>query len=121
MKREIAVTAATRAKLAELFDVTERCVQDCLTYRRDNDLHRRIRKAAMANGGIDLTTVPTCECVHDFDGVMLQKFDGGATLRVDKATGLAEVRDRRGRIVARAENARLSEIAALQKTAQSLK
>lgn len=121
MKRQVITTGEVKAKLAKIFRVTPRCVYDALHFTAPaNKLHRKIRLAAIESGGIDSKTVPSCECWHDADGLMVLDMDNGSRIIADKTTGLTKLIGRKGNELARIENARLSELRALQETAKNL-
>lgn len=114
-----------RAKLARLFKVEEKTVYLALTYRRDSDKARKIRYAAVHNfGGVAMCHCPECETLHNIteDGrdLMVQNFDNGVRLEIDKHTGAAVVYDRRGTVISRRQIVEFPELAELQLYAESL-
>ena len=96
----IKVSNEARAKLARLFKVEEKTVYLALTYRRD------------------------CETMHNVteDGrdLMVQNFDNGIKLEIDKHTGAAVMYDRRGAVVCRRQIEKFPELSELQLYAESL-
>jgi hypothetical protein len=53
MKRKIVIDRGEGKKLAKLFGCTAQMVSYSLTFRKNSLLARKIRKAALENGGID--------------------------------------------------------------------
>ncbi len=121
----IKVSNEARAKLARLFNVEEKTVYLALTYRRDSDKARKIRYTAVRNyGGVAMCHCPECETIHNVteDGrqLMVQNFDNGIKLEIDKQTGAAVVYDRRGAVVCRRHIEKFPELTELQLYAESL-
>lgn len=121
----IKVSNEARAKLARLFKVEEKTVYLALTYRRDSDKARKIRYAAVHNfGGVAMCHCPECETIHNVteDGrdLMVQNFDNGVRLEIDKQTGAAVVYDRRGTVISRRHIEKFPELSELQLYAESL-
>jgi len=121
----IKVSNEARAKLARLFNVEEKTVYLALTYRRDSDKARKIRYTAVRNyGGVAMCHCPECETIHNVteDGrqLMVQNFDNGIKLEIDKQTGAAVMYDRRGAVVCRRHIEKFPELSELQLYAESL-
>ena len=121
----IKVSNEARAKLARLFNVEEKTVYLALTYRRDSDKARKIRYAAVRNyGGVAMCHCPECETLHEIrEGerqLMVQNFDNGIKLEIDKQTGAAVMYDRRGAVVCRRHIEKIPELSELQLYAESL-
>lgn len=121
----IKVSNEARAKLARLFNVEEKTVYLALTYRRDSEKARKIRYAAVHNfGGVAMCHCPECETIHNVteDGrdLMVQNFDNGVRLEIDKQTGAAVVYDRRGTVISRRHIEKFPELSELQLYAESL-
>lgn len=121
----IKVSNEARAKLARLFKVEEKTVYLALTYRRDSDKARKIRYAAVHNfGGVAMCHCPECETLHNIteDGrdLMVQNFDNGVRLEIDKHTGAAVVYNRNGAVIGRRQIVEFPELAELQLYAESL-
>ena len=121
----IKVSNEARAKLARLFKVEEKTVYLALTYRRDSDKARKIRYTAVRNyGGVAMCHCPECETIHNVteDGrqLMVQNFDNGIKLEIDKQTGAAVMYDRRGAVVCRRHIEKFPELSELQLYAESL-
>ncbi|WP_301186737.1 hypothetical protein [Paramuribaculum intestinale] len=121
----IKVSNEVRAKLARLFKVEEKTVYLALTYRRDSEKARKIRYAAVRNyGGVAMCHCPECETLHEIrEGerqLMVQNFDNGIKLEIDKQTGAAVMYDRRGAVVCRRHIEKFPELSELQLYAESL-
>ena len=121
----IKVSNEARAKLARLFKVEEKTVYLALTYRRDSEKARKIRYAAVRNyGGVAMCHCPECETLHEIrEGerqLMVQNFDSGIKLEIDKQTGAAVMYDRRGAVVCRRHIEKFPELSELQLYAESL-
>lgn len=121
----IKVSNEARAKLARLFKVEEKTVYLALTYRRNSDTARKIRFTAVHNfGGVAMCHCPECETMHNIteDGrdLMVQNFDNGVKLEIDKQTGAAVVYDRKGAELSRHQIKEFPELSELQLYAESL-
>lgn len=121
----IKVSNEARAKLARLFNVEEKTVYLALTYRRDSDKARKIRYTAVRNyGGVAMCHCPECETIHNVteDGrqLMVQNFDNGIKLEIDKQTGAVVVYNRKGAVVCRRQIVKFPELKELQLYAESL-
>lgn len=121
----IKVSNEARAKLARLFKVEEKTVYLALTYRRDSEKARKIRYAAVHNyGGVAMCHCPECETLHEIrEGerqLMVQNFDNGIKLEIDKQTGAAVMYDRQGAVVCRRHIEKFPELSELQLYAESL-
>lgn len=121
----IKVSNEARAKLARLFKVEEKTVYLALTYRRNSDMARKIRFTAVHNfGGEAMCHCPECETMHNVteDGreLMVQRFDNGTTLRIDKRTGETWVINRRGETVEHKQCISIPQLSELQLYAESL-
>lgn len=121
----IKVSNEARAKLARLFNVEKKTVYLALTYRRDSDKARKIRYTAVRNyGGVAMCHCPECETIHnvteDRRQLMVQNFDNGIKLEIDKQTGAAVVYNRKGAVVCRRQIVKFPELTELQLYAESL-
>lgn len=118
----ITVTRSQREFLAKAFGVTKEMVSYALNFhpvKGQSDLAKKIRCLAVQRGGFELVTAPASEVVHDADGVMRQYFENGWWWEADKRTGLLEVKDEKGEVVERVENARIKTIESVQKMIES--
>lgn len=121
----IKVSNEVRAKLARLFKVEEKTVYLALTYRRNSDMARKIRFTAVHNfGGVAMCHCPECETLHEIrEGgrqLMVQNFNNGVKLEIDKQTGAAVVYDRRGAVVSTRQIEKFPELTEIQLYAESL-
>lgn len=124
-KRYIDATPEAQAKLAKRFNVTTKYVYMCLTYRADSEKARKIRYTAVKEyGATAMCHCPECETLHNIteDGrdLMVQNFDNGVRLEIEKHTGAAVVYNRRGAVVSRRQIVEFPELAELQLYAESL-
>lgn len=113
------------AKLAKAFNVTKKYVYMCLTYLRDNETARKIRYTAVhAYGATPMRHCPECETLHNVteDGrqLMVQNFNNGVRLEIDKHTGASVVYNRHGAVIGRRRIERIPELTELQLYAESL-
>lgn len=121
----IKVSNEAREKLAQAFEVEEKTVYLALTYRRDSDKARKIRHTAVKEyGGVPMCHCPECETLHNVteDGrdLMVQNFDNGVRLEIDKQSGAAVMYDRRGAVLSTRQIKEFTELSELQLYAESL-
>lgn len=117
MKKVISVTRDQRDFLCKTFGVTKVMVSYALNYhptQGQSELAKKIRYLALQRGGYLLVTAPASDVVYDADGVMKQFFENGWMWEADKHTGLLEVKNEKGEIVERKENAHLTDIESVQ-------
>ena len=124
-KRYIDATPEAQAKLAKVFNVTSKYVYMCLTYRADNEKARKIRYAAVREyGATPMRHCPECETLHNVTeegrDLMVQNFDNGVRLEIEKHTGAAVVYNRKGAVIERRQIVKFPELAELQLYAESL-
>lgn len=124
-KRYIDASPEAQAKLAKVFNVTPKYVYMCLTYRADNEKARKIRYTAVhVYGAKAWLHSPECETLHNVteDGreLLVQNFDNGVCLEIDKHTGAAVVYNRNGAVIGRRQIVKFPELAELQLYAESL-
>ncbi len=99
--RYIDASKETYAKLAKAFNVVEKTIYLALTYRTDGEQPRKIRYTAVSvYGAKPMAHYPLCETMHnmteDNRSVMVQYFDNGTKLEIDKSNGNTRAWDRRG-------------------------
>lgn len=121
----IKVSDEARAKLARLFNVEEKTVYLALTYRRDSEKSRKIRYTAVHNfGGVPMCHCPECETMHNVteDGreLMVQNFDNGVKLEIDKQTGSVVIYNRKGAVLDTCKIKEFTELSEIQLYAESL-
>lgn len=124
-RRYIDAGPEVREKLARTFKVSEKFVYLALTYRKDSEAARKIRHTAVREyGARKMSHYPECETLHNIteDGrdLMVQNFDNGARLEIDKHSGAAVVYNRHGAVVGRRQIEKFPELADLQLFAESL-
>lgn len=113
----------------ELFGCSDVTVYEAVKYRKDNLLHKKIRKAAIERGNPQMVLAPEFDTIYitnraDADSgmtrYMVQTFANGATLEGNLSTGVVVVRDKRGEVKGRWQNPQVTELKAIQEMAQSL-
>ena len=124
-KLYIDVTDTVKSKLAKLFKCTEKFVYMALTYRKDSLLAKKIRYVAVRDyQGKPMHHCPECETLHNLtqDGrkLMVQNFDNGVKLEVDKGTGNVVVYNRKGDNIGNWENVTVTKLSEIQLYAESL-
>ncbi len=121
MDKRIKVSDDLRRKIAKAFGVTETTVRNALRYdakKGQTETAVKIRMMAVQNGGVPTVSLPECECIHDeVKGLMVQTFNNGAVLTIDKHTGDAEVKDAKGVVRMRKEKISVPQIHVLQEYA----
>lgn len=120
MQNHIEVSSETRRHLARLFRCTSMSIWNALNFRRDTDLARRIRKAALNHGGQVMATAPICETWHDASGIMRQQFPSGAVITVDKTTALATLHHPDGHLITTVPGCTIAQLTVLQSEAAAL-
>lgn len=125
----IVITPEENEHLQKIFRCSATTVWHAVRYRRDNDIHRRIRKAAVERGNPRMVLVPEFDAIYltnreDADKglsrYMVLPFRNGATLEANRDTGLVAVRDKHGMIRGEWHNPLISELKAIEEAAQSL-
>ena len=124
-KRYIDATPEAQAKLAKVFNVTPKYVYMCLTYRADNEKARKIRYAAVHEyGATPMCHCPECETLHNVteDGrdLMVQNFNNGVKLEIDKQTGETWVTNRRGETVMHKQCITIPQLTEIQVMAENM-
>ena len=124
-KRYIDVTEEAKTKLAKALECTAHFVYLALTYRRNSELARKVRYAAVREyDGKPMGHYPECETLHNIteDGrdLMVQNFDNGVRLEIEKHTGAAVVYNRNGAVIGRRQIVKFPELAELQLYAENL-
>jgi len=97
----------------------------CLTYRADSEKARKIRYTAVhVYKAKAMRHCPECETLHNVteDGrdLMVQNFDNGIKLEIDKQTGVAVVYDRKGAVLCSRKIEKFPELSELQLYAENL-
>lgn len=91
MKKYIHITKENRLGLAKMFDVTDRMVWAAITFEKETELAKRIRKAAIERGGIMMNELPESETFWDSDNYIRHYLPNGAMLEFNKITGTGDV------------------------------
>ena len=84
MQMHIEVGADVRKHIMQTLGITEGGLSLALNYKRDGKEARKARALALELDGEVYCTIPECETIHDADGKMIQVFDNGARLIIDK-------------------------------------
>ena len=128
-QRIIVITPQERDYPMKIFGCSDVSVYEAVKYRKNNDLHKKIRKAAIERGNPQMVIAPEFDTIYitnrrDADEkmhrYMVQSFENGATLEGCFDTGLVVIRDKRGEVRGEWQSPRLTEIAAIQEVAMSL-
>ena len=129
-QRIIAITPEENKYLQNVFKVTGVTVWQAVKYIKNNDLHKRIRKAAIERGNPQMVLAPEFDTImltnrEDADKgmtrYMVQTFKNGATLEGNLTTGDVVIRNKQGRVVYTYQsNPTLTELRAIQEMAMSL-
>lgn len=128
-QRIIVITPEERKYLQKMFGCSGVTVWEAVKYRKSNDIHKRIRKAAIECGNPQMVLAPEFEAIYltnrpDADGqmhrYMVQPFENGATLEGCFQTGLMVIRDKHGEVKGQWQSPTLTEITAIQEVAMSL-
>ena len=120
MKQYIEISKSVREDLRKIFKVTDMMILNALTFKRDTELARKIRKVALDKDGILMTKLPSVETFHDNDNYMRQYIPNGAVLEFDKITGDGVVYFN-GKAVKRYNDVSIAEIEHIQDYASTLK
>lgn len=121
MKKWIKVSKEDRDVLKKIFKVTERTVFNALgVVDENNELHKRIRKAALEHGGVWVTELPVFETIHLADGRMRQEFANGAVVEFYRSDNSGRIMFK-GQEVGRYEDVNIPMIFAIQAEASALR
>lgn len=90
MKR-IRIDKETKDYIARILNVSVRMVERSLIYDKNTELAERIRKFAIAKGGLQTVELPEFETIHLCDGTMVQTFPNGSSIRVNMKDGTFEL------------------------------
>lgn len=119
MQRHIEVGADVRKHIMQTLGITEGGLSLALNYKRDGKEARKARALAIELGGEVYCTIPECETIHDADGKMIQVFDNGARLIIDKGNSEGRI-EHNGREVSVHYHVTINMLAGLQALASSL-
>ena len=123
--RTIKVSNENKAKLAKMFNCTDRMVYKALCFECQTLLARKIQYVARKDmGGWVEAAVPEDEIFYDTmdsgERFMRQYFNNGAVLEVSMDNGQGRVMYK-GKTLVTVENVMVSDMPAMQETARSLK
>ena len=123
--RTIKVSKENKAKLAKMFNCTDRMVYKALCFECQTLLARKIQYVARKDmGGWVEAAVPEDEIFYDTmdsgERFMRQYFNNGAVLEVSMDNGQGRVMYK-GKTLVTVENVMVSDMPAMQETARSLK
>lgn len=124
-ERYIDATEEATARLAKAFECKEKMVYLALTYRKDTEKARKIRYAAVHEyGATPMCHCPECETLHNVteDGrdLMVQNFNNGVKLEIDKQTGETWVTNRRGETVMHKQCITIPQLTEIQVMAENM-
>lgn len=119
MNKYISATTEQRKKLEKIYNCTERMIRKALSFQSRSDLAERIRLAATKMGCQTYTVTKESECFYDSDGNLVQPFQNGAVIELDKRTGNGRI-VLNGIAVATYTDVNLTDIPAIQQRAASL-
>jgi len=120
-KNYIKVSDDAKKKLARAFEVEEKTVYLALTGRRSSEKALKIRNTAIKEYGVHC---PECETLHNVteDGrdLMVQNFNNGVKLEIDKQTGETWVTNRRGETVMHKQCITIPQLTEIQVMAENM-
>ena len=124
-ERYIDATEEATARRAKAFECKEKMVYLVLTYRKDTEKARKIRHAAVKEyGAVPMVHCPECETLHNVtaDGrqLMVQNFNNGVKLEIDKQTGETWVTNRRGETVMHKQCITIPQLTEIQVMAENM-
>lgn len=91
IKRQLCITPEVKQQLVKIFNCTPRMVEKAMWLHEISDLARRIQKMARMKGAYTQVIAPECETIHIDDKRMVQFFENGAFLEIEKSTGECKV------------------------------
>lgn len=119
MEKRIELPVDAQKSICAAFGITDRMVRYSLSYDRDTDLAKRVRKLALQKGGRVVYTLPEMETMHDADGMIRQYLPGGITIELDKRDGSGRILYD-GATVWSEEGVRVDDIGRIQQLAASM-
>ncbi len=131
MEREriIVITPEENRFIQKAMNVSHVTVWEAVKYKKNNEIHRKIRKYAIERGNPQMVLSPEFDTIfltnrEDADKhiteYMVQTFENGATLEGNRSTGDITVRNKRGEVKGEWQNPHVSELKAIQEVAMSL-
>jgi hypothetical protein len=128
-KKMIVITPEENKYLQRLFGVSAVTVWHAIKYHRNNEIHKKIRTAAIERGGQQMVLTHEFDTIYitnreDADGTMsrylIQPFRNGALIEGSLRTGQVTLRNKHGEVVRIYDNPLLSEMKKIQERAMSL-
>lgn len=119
VQRHIEVGADVRKRIMQELGITEGGLSLALNYKRDGEGARKARALALELGGEVYCTIPECETIHDADGKMIQVFDNGARLIIDKGNSEGRI-EHNGKLVSLHDHVTINMLGGLQDLASNL-
>lgn len=122
MKRYIHIKKEDREFIMKSFGITEQSVMNALNFdtkRGNSDTAKRVRKLAMARGGIVMVEAPEGELFHDSDGYIRGYLPGEVLIELSKTDGSGVV-FKRGERMRSYKNVSLTDIPGIQAYAAGL-
>lgn len=123
MKRYIHIKKEDREFIMKSFGITEQSVMNALNFdtkRGNSDTAKRVRRLAMARGGIVMVEAPEGELFHDSDGYIRGYLPGEVLIELSKIDGSGVV-FKRGERMRSYKNVSLTDIPGIQAYAAGLK
>lgn len=123
MKRYIHIKKEDREFIMRSFGITEQSVMNALNFdakRGNSDTAKRVRRLAMARGGIIMVEVPEGELFHDSDNYMREYLPGKVLIELSKTDGCGVV-FKNGVRMRSYKNVSLTDIPGIQAYAAGLK
>ena len=123
MKRYIHIKKEDREFIMKSFGITEQSVMNALNFdakRGNSDTAKRVRRLAMARGGIMMVEVPELETLFDADGYIRQYLPGDVLIELSKTDSSCIV-FKKGVRVNSYKDVMLSDIPGIQAYAAGLK
>ena len=123
MKRYIHIKKEDREFIMKSFGITEQSVMNALNFdakRGNSDTAKRVRRLAMARGGIMMVEVPELETLFDADGYIRQYLPGDVLIELSKTDSSCVV-FKKGVRVNSYKDVMLSDIPGIQAYAAGLK
>ena len=118
MEKYIDLDAKGRKYLRETFGVSVGMVSDALNFKTNTDLSRKLCHVALTQLGGELKIVlPIAETIHDHAGVMVQQFENGVILTVNKKTGYTTIMNKYGDLIKEEDIKSLKDLDILQEFA----
>lgn len=128
-KKIIPITPEEGRLLQKIFECSHVTVWHAVKYRKDNEIHRKIRTAAVEHGFPECVISPEFDTIHIMNRseadpeqkiYMLQWFRNGATLEACRTTGHIEIRDRDGVVRGAWDDPHISQLKSIQEEAANL-